>query len=379
MPSGQRLQIVHLDTGLELRGGQRQLFVLARGFRQRGHTQLIVCPDGSAAEAQGRREGFDVFPLPAHDPAHAYGIVELRQHLKFKISDLKFQMILHAHDGRSQTLAWLASLGMAVRRLASRRVTFLPRDRVSHRLKYTYTCHAVVAVSKYIRQLLVWAGVPESKIEVIPDGIEVPAELPPPEARARIRARWGFREKEFVIGHLGAFTPEKGQDIALDAFQRLMAKLPDARLLLAGEGPARTSPAIIAKVAGAAGRAQLCGSIEKLAEFFPALDLFVMPSRSEGLGTSVLWAMAYGLPVVASRVGGLPEVITDDETGWLVPPESPKALAEAIYGAAANSARRVQFGQNARARARQFSAEVVLNRTEALYYRLLSGSAKSEI
>jgi len=368
MTTARKLQIVHLDTGQELRGGQRQLFLLARGLRQRGHTQLIVCPEGSEAEAQARQEGFAVFALPAHDPAHAHGILQLRQHLQAAPFE-----ILHAHDGRGQTLAWLASLGMRVRRVASRRVAFLPRGPSSHRLKYAYTCHAVVAVSDFIRQLLVRAGVPESKIEVIPDGIDVPAELPTAEARLRIRAQWGCGEGEFVIGHLGAFTSEKGQNVALDAFVRLMAKLPHARLLLAGDGPTRTSRAITDKVARAQGRAQLCGAIENLGEFFPALDLFVMPSRSEGLGSSALWAMAYGLPVLASNVGGLPEIVVEGETGWLVPPDSAAALAEAIHIAASDRARRSQLGQNARARARQFSADIMWERTEALYYRLLPG------
>jgi glycosyltransferase involved in cell wall biosynthesis len=361
------LKIVHLDTGRGLRGGQRQLLLLARGLRRRGHAQLIVCADGSELEARACQEDFRVFALPAHDPAHAHGILQLRQILRADGFEL-----LHAHDGRGQTLAWLASVGMPVRRVASRRVTYLPSDRWSHRLKYALTCHAVVAVSNFVRQLLLHAGVPEAKIEVIADGVEIPPELPGPAARSRVRARWGWGAQEFLLGHLGAFTAEKGQDVALDAFLLLAERLPQARLLLGGDGPRRQWVGITTRVRRAGGRAQLCGSIEDLAEFFPALDLFVMPSRSEGLGSSALLAMAYGLPVVASRVGGLPEIVEEGKTGWLVPPEAAPALADAIIAAAQDPERLRQFGSNARERARRFAAEIMLERTEALYGRLLA-------
>lgn len=364
------MKIVHLDTGLALRGGQRQLLRLAQGLRQRGHTQLVVCPEGSELEARAFRGGFSVFPLPAHDPAHAHGILQLRQHLLAFPCD-----ILHAHDGRGQTLAWLASWGMPFRRVASRRVTFLPADRWTHRWKYALTCHAVIAVSDFIRQLLIQAGVPESKIEVISDGIEIPAEPPTAALRLKVRAQWGFGDQEFVVGHLGAFTPEKGQDVALEAFALLAERLPGARLLLAGDGPTRTSPEIVQRLEKVRDRVRLCGDIEDLTEFYPALDLFVMPSRAEGLGSAALHAMAFGIPVVASRVGGLPEIVSEGETGWLVPADSPGALAESILAAASDTPRLRRLGEKARERARQFSTDIMLARTEALYARLLARSA----
>ena len=113
--------------------------------------------------------------------------------------------------------------------------------------------------------------------------------------------------------------------------------------------------------------------MENLAEFFPGLDLFLMPSKAEGLGSSALWAMAYGLPVVATRVGGLPEIVVENETGWLIPPGSPQELADALLLASRDRAKLVEFGRNGRKRADGFSAAIMVSRTEALYYRLVSG------
>jgi glycosyltransferase involved in cell wall biosynthesis len=115
------------------------------------------------------------------------------------------------------------------------------------------------------------------------------------------------------------------------------------------------------------------GQIDNLTDFFPGLDLFVMPSKAEGLGSSALWAMAYGLPVVATRVGGLPEIVVENETGWLIPPSSPQALADAIFLASRDREKLIEFGRNGRKRAEGFSAAIMVNSTEALYHRLVCG------
>lgn len=358
------LTIVHIDTGRQFRGGQEQLLALARGLRQRGHEQLLVCPADGPLAGRARQEGLEIFAWPGCGPG---SLLRLRKRLRAGA----FQVV-HAHDGRAQTISYLASAGLPVRRAASRLVAFAPRHPRIHRLKYGRTCHGVIALSESVRRVLVGAGVPEHKIEVIPAGIDVPAELPGPEVRARVRAAWGVGEEEFVAGHVGAFTAEKGQDVALDAAILLTRRLPQARVLLAGDGPLRQAPATAEKVRQAGGRARLLGFVEHLEEFFAGLDLFIMPSRSEAWGLVALHAMAHGLPVVASRVGGLPEIVEEGRTGWLVPPGSPAALAEVIAAAAADRARLGEMGRAARERARRFSTEQTVAAIESFYYRLLA-------
>lgn len=344
--------------------------MLARGLRSRGHQQLIVCAEGAQLEAQARRERLPVFALPAHDTLHAHGIVQLRQHLLAEPAD-----ILHAHDGKSQTIAWLASLRLPVRRVASRLVTFLPKGlaggRLIYRLKYRYTCDRIITISEFVKELLVDSGVPVDRVEAILAGIEWPTDSPSSALRSAVRADWGLGEAEFVVGHIGAFTPEKGQDIAIQAAAFLAEKLPGMRLLLAGEASTRALQRLGPQLRAAGHRVRLLGYVEDLWRFLAGLDLYVMPSRAEGLGASVLQAMACGLAIVASRVGGLPELVVAGETGWLVPSESPKALAEAIVDAASDRARLSEFGRRGRERARQFSAEAMIDKTEAAYARVV--------
>ncbi len=361
------LRVFHIDTGEELRGGQHQLLLLARYLRQRGHEQLLVSPAGSPLEASARIDGFDVFALSTHDLGYLHGSLQLRQEVQGRQPH-----ILHAHDGRAQTLAWLASRGLSPRRIASRRVAFLPRRGFLHRLQYGWLAHGVVAVSNSVRQVLVQTGVPAERIEVIGDGVELPPAPAGGQLRREARARWGLTEDDFVVGMLGASAPEKGYEVALKAAALLAGRMPRLRLVLAGMAPADVAGEVARPAAALAGRVLVPGCIANPAEeFFPALDVYIMPSRIEGLGSSALMAMAHGLPVIASRVGGLPEVVEEGVTGWLVPPGSAEALADAIARAAADPVGLRAYAARAWNHAQAFSIALQAERTEAFYYRIL--------
>ena len=359
------LKIAHIDTGKDFRGGQDQLLSLARGLKQRGHRQVIVCPEASPLAQRAVAEGHEVMRLGS--------IRTLRDRLRNQRFD-----IVHAHDGKAQSISFRASIGLPVRRVAIRQVAFTPRHPLIHRWKYSLTCHGVIALSQSVRQVLIAAGVPESHFEVILPGIEMPKELPDFDIRAEARTRWGFSNDEFVIGHAAAFTREKGQDVALRAALLLAPRLPRARMLLAGDGPQRSRPPMIELARQTSGIVQLPGFVEDLNPFYAALDLYIMPSRSEAWGLTALRAMSYRLPVIASNVGGLPEAIEHGKSGWLVPPDSPEALADAIVDAASDPANLCAFGLNARERAAQFPIERTIEKTEQFYLRLLADATRDK-
>jgi glycosyltransferase involved in cell wall biosynthesis len=363
------MRILHIDTGLAMRGGQELLLLGARGLRERGHEQTIACPLNSPLHQAAAAEGYPILPLPARDRWYARSAFRIRRFLRGHDCE-----IVEAHDARGQTLSWIATAGLRVCRVANRLVIFEPRNLLFHRWKYTRSCHAVIALSPAVRDTLVRNGIPEGRIEVIVGGIEFPEQLLDAGARARMRAAWGLGAEDFVVGHVAAFTAEKGQDTALAALLRLLPDLPNLRMILVGDGPLRSDPAVLEKVRLAQGNAQLPGYLKPSPEFYAGLDLFLINSTSEALGLSAIYAMAYGVPVIATRVGGLPGVVADGETGWLIPPGDSAALAGAIAEAASDPARLLRFGQQGRERARLFSSDVTAERTEALYVRLL-GSA----
>ena len=194
--------------------------------------------------------------------------------------------------------------------------------------------------------------------------MEWPASLPGEPERRAIRHKWGFEDRDFVVGHMGAFTAEKGQDVAVQAALLLQSRLPDLRLVLAGDGPLRSSLQANAFVL-------FPGHVSCRSKFLAALDLFIMPSRSEAWGLAALEAMAHGVPVVASRVGGLPEMIEPNESGWLVAPGDASALAAAVERAATDREILRATGIRARERAKRFSLDETAERTEAFYRRML--------
>jgi glycosyltransferase involved in cell wall biosynthesis len=332
------LSIIHVDTEPTWRGGQEALLTLARGLRARGYRQTIVCPPSSVLAQRAQSDGFPIAKL-----------------------GLRGADIVHAHGGRALTVAFWETLGSSVRRIVTRHVAFQPRTSWLHRLKYRWTCHGIIAVSDAVRRGLIESGVPAAKIETIRTGIEMPEPAP------RDRSRLGLGEDDLVIGHMGAFTEEKGQDVAVAAAVLVHSSLPRARFVLAGDGP------LLAEIRRRApDNVVLPGFVAGRAAFFAALDLFIMPSRSEAWGLAALEAMAHGVPVIASDVGGLPEMVEPGNGGWLVPAGDPTALARAITSAAVDQDRLRAQGQKARQRARLFSVDRMLEQTEAFYRRIIS-------
>ena len=366
------LNILHIDTGVEMRGGQRQLLYLATALEARGHRQTIATPEESPVEQQFRKKGLTTFLLPGHDLGHLFGAVLLRQHVREKGFD-----IAHAHDGHGQSLALMASVGIDLRRVATRRVLFQPRKHWTTWMKYERGSDAVIAVSEAVGEVAVRSGISHQKVRVIFDGVEIPPRLPDPASRRALRERWGIGENDFAVGHVGYFSAEKGQWVAARAARLVKQRLPQVQFLLAGEGPPGAEAELLEGSRGGRANLRLVRLVEDLGEFLPALDLFIMPSVSEGLGSSVLHAMAHGLPVVASRVGGLPEVVVHGRTGWLVEPNSPDKLATAISVAVRDREKMVLMGREGRRRAESwFGCQAMARETESLYYELVGGAGE---
>ena len=334
-----------MDTEEAWRGGQESLLTLARGLRARGYRQTIVCPPASVLAERAQADGFPIAKL-----------------------GLRTADIVHAHSGRALTVAFWETAGFTFRsgvcRVVTRHVAFKPRHPWLYRLKYTRTCHGIIAVSDAVRRGLIESGVPAAKIEVIHTGIQMPEPVP------RDRQKFGLGEADFVIGHMGAFTAEKGQDVAVAAAALLAPSLPHAKMVLAGDGHLRKE--MLSEIRQGAPRNVIFpGFISDRSAFFAALDLFIMPSRSEAWGLAALEAMAHGVPVIASDVGGLPEIIEAGNGGWLVPAGDPAALARAITVAAGDPGRLRAQGQKARERARLFSVDRMIDQTEAFYQRFV--------
>lgn len=218
-------------------------------------------------------------------------------------------------------------------------------------------------------------------IVCIPNGIAVGScwnGLP----REGLRARLGIPEDAFVIGTVGNIRPVKGHIYLLHAAVILAQRLPGVRFLFIGEdrGPMAERLREFCLRTGIAERVTFLGVSRNVAEILPAMDVFCLPSLSEGMPNSLLEAMAMALPVVASDVGGNREVVLDGETGYLVRPEEPAQLAEALLSLAQDAHRCRQMGEAGRALVlAQFNCDKMVDSYQGLYDSLMRGAETSAL
>ncbi len=212
----------------------------------------------------------------------------------------------------------------------------------------------VVAVSAEVEERLFAAKVPPSRVRLIRNGVAMEAFVAAGRQREARQAHGG----PLRIGLVGRLAPEKGVDVFLKAAAILLKEYPELRFEVAGEGPDRPALEASLRALDLTQRVTLAGSQQEMPGFYAGLDVLVSASRQEGLPIALLEGVASGLPVVATRVGAVPEVVVPEVTGVLVEPESPEALAEAITRLVAAPELRARFGQAGQERvAAEFSAE----------------------
>lgn len=232
---------------------------------------------------------------------------------------------------------------------------------------------AFVMVSKTQRDFFVKKGLPAKKTVVIYDGIELEKFTRTNSVRKAARKSLGLSEEIPVTGMVANFWPIKRHDVLLQAIAMMREIMPAVHCLLIGDGPLRTQMEKMAKQTGLDGAVSFLGSRSDIPELLSALDVFVLTSDSESFSNVIVEAMAASLPVVAAKCGGPEEIVVEGETGFLVPPGQPLALAERILLLLQNPNVARQMGQAGRLRAAQhFNLERMVAAREALSSQLLN-------
>lgn len=357
---------VQIDTAQTWRGGQNQVFLTTLGLRALGHRVVLVAhPDGELRRRA--EEGGEVLPLaPAGEMDFATG-----WRLSRVLRDLAPD-IVHAHDPHAVAAAAVAlSIGAGTPRpalVASRRVDFRIRGNSFSRWKYRQV-DGFIAASEAIRAMLVEDGIPGDRIYTVHEGIDV--DRVAGVAPANVHAEFWMPTHAPVVGNIGALVPHKGQRYLIDAVPLVMREFPDVRLVIVGEGELRPMLEHQIRELHLEKHVILTGFRTDVLALLKGFDIFVMSSVTEGLGTSLLDAMAAARPIVATTAGGIPEVVVDGETGLLVPPRDAHRMAEAIAALLGRSEERARMGRAGLAQVRErFSAERMVGGTLAVYERL---------
>ena len=353
------VRVLLVDLESAWRGGQSQALLLLQGLRARGHEAELLSVSGAALAERAQAAS-----IPVHTAAANFRRLGAARLLRRLLRERRFDVV-HANEAHALTAAWLAGAHRQAPVVVSRRVAFpLHASRLARARYQSALC--VLAISRFVAKSVVDSGLPAGVIRVVYDGVAVP---PPcsPESRRRARERWGIAPGEPLLGCVGYLLPEKGQESLLRALPAIRARVPNCRLLLAGDGPCRQRLDRLAKQLGVHSAVLFAGHVEDVSEVYRALDLFVFPSLAEPLGTSLLAAMSCGLPVMAVAAGGVPEVI-EEGSGLLLAQSSPEEIARAAVGLLLDRELAARLGAAARrVIERRFTADHMVDATLKIY------------
>jgi glycosyltransferase involved in cell wall biosynthesis len=362
------VRILHVDPEMRFGGGERQVLGLLRCLARAGHENLLAAPAGSMLAASLVPADAALQPLAVRNDLDLGAALRL-----WRLVERTRPDIVHFHTARAHALAfWLPRLSS--RAIATRRMDYPLRRSWRTRLLYNRRVAAVVAISEEVRRRLLEAGVVPERVRVIPSGVEAPAALPDERVREAAR-RCLAAGAATVVATVASLERRKGIDVLLEALAILRRAGTEAVCLVCGDGTERLALQRRAEELGLERAVRFLGHRADVSEVLAAADVFALPSRHEGLGVAVLEAMAVGLPVVASSVGGIPEAVVDGVTGVLVPPEDPLLLAAALARCLEDPEAAREMGRRGRERVlERYSMEASARAYEVLYGQVLRGA-----
>ena len=377
-----RLRIVQLITEMAPAGAERVVHDLAIGLTTKGHqvhvATLLDAPGAPATLTDNlARRGVAVTRLRMRSKGDLLRLSALaallRQscphvlHTHLWHADLAAKALLPAIWRRRPVL--LSTIHIADRRPVRWRFAI---DRLTQPLVDRVVSVSPSVMNFYRRR----AGIAPRKCVVVPNGIDLTAYDALPD-RHHARARWVSASADPVIGTIARLDPQKGLPILLQAFSILARRWPASALLIAGTGHQRGQLHGLTVKLGVADRVHMLGFQQDVRPVLAALDVFVLPSRWEGFGLATLEAMAAGLPVVVTDVPGSRDLVQHEQTGLVVPPNDPRALAHAIARCLSQADLSAQLSQRARIAAANFSVQRMVDRYEQLYLDLTLRTTRS--
>jgi glycosyltransferase involved in cell wall biosynthesis len=377
------IPVVHVITRLTMGGSSENTISTIEALERVGYAAtLVLGPESEPPTVENaRRRGCRVVEIdglvrevsPARDVAAVLQLWRMFRRAR--------PAIVHTHTSKAgfvgRLAAWLAGVPAVIHQphghifygywRRPRTTLFVVLERVAAH----WTDRIVTLTPREIDEHLERGIGRRGQYAVVPSGVPTAALRSAAPARAEARAGLGLPPDAYVIAGVGRFVPIKGFDLLVAALADVVARVPAAWVLLIGDGAERAALEAQARTLGVADRLRITGSVGDMIPLLAAADVLAAPSRNEGMGRVLVEAMALGLPVVGTRVGGIPDVIDDGECGLLVPADDAASLAEALVELGCDVARRAKLAAAARPRAEAFSTAVAAAAMRGVYDGLL--------
>jgi glycosyltransferase involved in cell wall biosynthesis len=359
------MKVLHTESSTGWGGQENRTLQEAIQMRARGVEVLFACRRGAKLGQRARELGFAVDEFAMRNSFDPVSIVGMARAFRRHRVDL-----VNTHSGRDTLLAGIAAHLLPKRpRIVRTRHLILP---ITSKATYSVLPDHVVCVSQAVRDYLAGAGVPAHMLSTVPTGVDT-ARFDPAATETTLRAELGIAADVPLIGTVAILRMKKGYQDLVAAIPRVLATVPNAHFVFAGDGPQRQNIEHALAVAQLSERVHLIGLRRDIPQVLKAFDLFVLPTHQEALGTSYIEAQAMGLPVIGTRVGGVPDTMIEGKTGLLVPPHDPPALADAIIALATDAARRHAMSAACRDWVlAEYTVQKMAERMHALYERVLA-------
>jgi glycosyltransferase involved in cell wall biosynthesis len=364
------ITILHTESSLGWGGQERRTLRELLGLSREAFRPLLACQPESRIGEEARKRDLPVTPVKMRGNFDPLAVGRLWGLIHRHSVD-----IVHTHSSAD---SWMASTAA---RLSPRRPKVVRTRHLNAafnvRQVYTLMADRVVTVGGATREYMIREkGIPADRVITIPTGVDLTI-FDPERVPGNLREELGIPACAPVFGTVSVFRRLKGHQFLLEATGEVLRAIPDARLLLAGEGPQEKNIRERIEELGIKNAVFFAGFRDDIPKVLNTIDVFVFPSLQEALGTAILEALAMRKAVVASRVGGIPEIVEEGKTGFLVDPEKPAAIAEKVILLLKNPDLRRDLGDRGRRFVEaRYDNRLMVRRLEALYQEL-TGAARS--
>lgn len=361
------LSVLHIDSERGWRGGQQQAVYLYENLLDKGLKTCFVCRNNSKLETYFKKKKLPFLSLPLANEFYIFSAFKIASFCKKN----KYN-ILQLHSAHALAIGLIAKLFFRdLITIGVRRVDFSIKKNVFSQLKYrTHFLNQLVAISEKIKNVLINDGLACEKISVIRSGININKFNK--SKQENLKRELSIPSDYLVVGTVAALVGHKDYPNLLKAAKIVTERFDKVVFLAAGSGKNEAEIKELHKNLGLKNKFLFLGYRTDIGNILKNLDIFVLASKEEGLGTSTLDAMSVGLPIIGTDAGGIPEVIADNENGYIVPKRNPKKLAEAIINLLNDEQKRNVFSKNSLKIVREFDIQKNIDQNINLYKRLLN-------
>lgn len=356
--------LLHTESSKGWGGQEIRILLESVGLKNKGVKVIALCQPDSVLARKISKEGIEVRVCRMEKNYDVFAVRSILNLLKTEKID-----IINTHSGKDSFLAGIAGRLSSIKPVIVRtRHLALP---ITSKLTYSLLPHKIVTTSEYVRQYLISQNIPQEKIIAAPTGVDMRI-FDVDAAKNVLKKELNIGNDANVIGTIAILRFKKGHHVLLDAVSEVLKVFPKTVFVFAGDGPQEENIKKKMQELNLTNNVFLLGLRHDIPDILKSLDIFVLPTLQESLPQSVMQAMAMGRPVIATTVGGLPEVVEDGISGILVEPENPHALSEAVISLLKDKERMKKMGDAGRKIAQEkYSVDAMVERMYNFYESLI--------